>query len=133
MYKETVVVAFHKPSSGRRRKTIHSISNSIAYRPWRGSIKNYDFIIYNARIKKMTEIAGKIFDIVKKNAKYESDITMDTMLVEDMGFTSIGLVEVVYDIEREFNITLELYELEYDKINLIGNLVGLVERKVSDI
>lgn len=81
----------------------------------------------------MTEIAGKIFDIVKKNAKYESDITMDTMLVEDMGFTSIGLVEVVYDIEREFNITLELYELEYDKINLIGNLVGLVERKVSDI
>ena len=36
MYKETVVVAFHKPSSGRRRKTIHSISNSIAYRPWRG-------------------------------------------------------------------------------------------------
>ena len=81
----------------------------------------------------MTEIAGKIFDIVKKNAKYESDITMDTMLVEDMGFTSIGLVEVVYDIEREFNITLELYELEYNKINLIGNLVGLVERKVSDI
>ncbi len=81
----------------------------------------------------MTEIAGKIFDIVKKSAKYEDDITMDTMLVEDMGFTSIGLVEVVYDIEMEFNITLELYELEFDRINLIGNLVELVERKVSDI
>ena len=33
-----MVVAFPKPSSGRRFETIHSISNSIAYRPWRVSI-----------------------------------------------------------------------------------------------
>ncbi len=29
MNKETVVGAFHKPSSGRRKKPIHSISNII--------------------------------------------------------------------------------------------------------
>ena len=81
----------------------------------------------------MTEIAEKIINIVNKNAKYEDDISMDTMLVEDMGFTSIDLVEVVYDIELEFGITLELYELEFDKINLVGNLVELIERKVSAV
>ena len=38
-----MVVAFLKPSSGRSVKTIHSISKSIAYRPWRGVYKHYYF------------------------------------------------------------------------------------------
>ena len=32
------IAAFLKPSSGRMNETIHSISNSIAYSPWRGTI-----------------------------------------------------------------------------------------------
>lgn len=79
----------------------------------------------------MTEIAKKIFNIVKNNSKFEDDITKNTKLVEDMGFTSIELVKVVYDIEMEFDINLELYELEFDRINLIGSLIEVVEGKVS--
>lgn len=81
----------------------------------------------------MTEIAEKVIIIIQNHAKYEADINMDTMLVEDMGFTSIDLVEMVYEIEMEFNITMEFYELEFDIINRVDSLIEEVERKVINI
>lgn len=80
----------------------------------------------------MTEIAKKVINIIIKNAKYEDDIKLDTLLVDDMGFTSIGLVTIIYDLENEFDIVLDMEELEFDKINLVANLVQLIERKVTD-
>lgn len=80
----------------------------------------------------MKDIQEKVFEIIRVHAKYDDEITMDVYLVEDMGFTSIELVEVVYDLETEFDVCMEPDELNFDKINLISNLVGLIERKVSE-
>lgn len=81
----------------------------------------------------MAGIAEKIISIIQNHAKYEADINMDTLLVEDMGFTSIDLVEMVYEIETEFNITMELYELDFDIINRVEDLIVEIERKVNNI
>lgn len=81
----------------------------------------------------MTETAKRVIDIVKKNAKFDDYIKMTTLLVDDMGFTSIELVGMIYELETEFDIMLDMDELEFDKINLVENLVALIERKVSNV
>ena len=84
-------------------------------------------------VRKMTETAKKVTDIIKNNAKFDDDIKMTTLLVDDMGFTSIELVSMIYELETEFDIMLDMEELEFDKINLVENLVTLIERKVSNV
>lgn len=84
-------------------------------------------------VRKMTETAKKVTDIIKNNAKFDDDIKMTTLLVDDMGFTSIELVSMIYELETEFDIMLDMEELEFDKINLVENLVNLIERKVSNV
>lgn len=81
----------------------------------------------------MTETAKRVIDIVKNNAKFDDDIKMTTLLVDDMGFTSIELVGMIYELETEFDIMLDMDELEFDKINLVENLVDIIERKVSNV
>lgn len=81
----------------------------------------------------MTETAKKVINIIKNNAKFVDDIKMTTLLVDDMGFTSIELVSMIYELETEFDIMLDMEELEFDKINIVENLVTLIERKVSNV
>lgn len=77
----------------------------------------------------MNDIKEKVIELIVNNAKYEDEVTENTMLIEDMGFTSIELVAVVYDIETAFDISFDSDELDFDVINVVGNLIALVERK----
>lgn len=80
----------------------------------------------------MKDIQEKVLEIIRTHAKYDDEITKGICLVEDMGFTSIELVEVVYELETEFGICMDPDELDFDKINLVDNLIELIEGKVSE-
>lgn len=69
-----------------------------------------------------------IFDKVKEVIKEEfdvEDVTMDTVLREDLGADSIGLVELVMALEDEFDV--EIDDSKLDEIVTISDVVSYIE------
>lgn len=69
-----------------------------------------------------------IFDKVKEVIKEEfdvEDVTMDTVLREDLGADSIGLVELVMALEDEFDV--EIDDSKLDEIVTVSDVVSYIE------
>lgn len=69
-----------------------------------------------------------IFEKVSKIIKDEFDvenIEMDTIIREDLGADSIGLIELVMALEDEFDI--EIDDSQLDNIITVGDIVKNIE------
>lgn len=69
-----------------------------------------------------------IFDKVSEVIKEEFDVenvNMDTVIREDLGADSIGLVELVMALEDEFNI--EIDDSKLDEIITVSDIVSYIE------
>ena len=58
-----------------------------------------------------------------------SKITLDSRIVEDLGADSLDVVELLMNLEEEYNITVS--EEEATKISTVGDFVALVEGKLK--
>lgn len=70
------------------------------------------------RIKEMIE------DILRE----ETEISPETRLIADLGFDSLDIVELVFDLEDEYEI--EITEEEREKIRTVADLVNVIESKM---
>ena len=94
-----MVGASHKPSGGRRNKPIHSIPNSIAYSPWRRTIKT--LLLYIIR--------GEILEL-------EVDKIVDKAVVDTMiSLVRDGLLELSEGAKRA-NMTQEEFERKVNDV-----------------
>ncbi|WP_055079272.1 acyl carrier protein [Lagierella massiliensis] len=69
-----------------------------------------------------------IFDKVSEVIKEEFDVenvNMDTVIREDLGADSIGLVELVMALEDEFDI--EIDDSKLDEIITVSDIVSYIE------
>ncbi len=55
----------------------------------------------------------------------ESEVSVDTHLVDDLGADSLDSIELVLDMEREFDI--EITDDEIDSIQTVQDIIDLVE------
>lgn len=73
---------------------------------------------------------SRVFDIVKKRIeKYTYDaanITMDTNLINDLSLNSLDLVNILADIEDEFQIQFSDETLSH--IRLMSDIVQYIEQ-----
>lgn len=73
---------------------------------------------------------SRVFDIIKKRIeKYTYDaanITMDTNLINDLSLNSLDLVNVLADIEDEFQIQFSDETLSH--IRLMSDIVQYIEQ-----
>lgn len=69
----------------------------------------------------------KIKEIIvdKLNIDDDSFITLDTDLMEDLNADSLDAVEIIMDIEDEFDITVE--EEDVEQIRTISDLINYIE------
>ena len=58
----------------------------------------------------------------------ESKITAESKIVEDLGADSLDIVELLMNLEEEYNISIS--EDEATKISTVGDFVALVESKM---
>lgn len=58
----------------------------------------------------------------------ESDIKDDSNIIEDLGSDSLDSVEIIMDIEDEFDIDIE--DEEFNSVNTVHDLIHLVEMKL---
>lgn len=79
-------------------------------------------------------VENRIKDIIKKIANKEinvGDISIETVLSEDLGFDSVMLIELVVGLENEFSIEIDDDDLEIDNLDKYSNLIKMIIDKVQ--
>ena len=85
---------------------------------------------------KAMSVTDKIFEIIAEQAVLEtSDVTMESTL-EDLGIDSLGLLESIFAIEEEFDITVpfnanEPTNSDFD-ISSVAKIIEGVERFLKE-
>jgi len=67
--------------------------------------------------------------VAKRLDKSEDEITPDASFIEDLGADSLDVVELVMDLEAEFDI--EIPDEESEKIRTVGDAVRYIEEKTK--
>tara|TARA_B100000795_G_C22335921_1_gene263140 strand:+ start:71 stop:334 length:264 start_codon:yes stop_codon:yes gene_type:complete len=77
--------------------------------------------------EKIMTIEEKVFEVVSRRLKWElSDLTLETDLRKDLNADSIDSVEVVFELEDEYNITVE--DEEAEDIRTVGDIVNVIKK-----
>ncbi|WBU65430.1 acyl carrier protein [Paracoccus aerodenitrificans] len=84
----------------------------------------------------MTEIRNRIREIIAEQAMLDVSEVTDQSSPEDLGIDSLGLVESIFALESEFDITIpfnanEPEESEFD-ISSMGSIIASVEKLVAE-
>ncbi len=75
----------------------------------------------------MASIEERVIDIVAEQLGVEKDkITRDTHFVNDLGADSLDTVELVMELEEEFDISIP--EDSAEKIQRVGEAVDYIEK-----
>jgi acyl carrier protein len=67
---------------------------------------------------------------------YDNDmaekIDEQTNLLMDIGVDSVGILQLVLGIEKEFNISIKDHELNSDMFSRMGNLIDIIRAKSNE-
>lgn len=92
------------------------------------AIKRTIIIHFNKKI--MSEQAKKVVElIVEKLSVSESEVTMEANFTNDLGADSLDTVELIMELEKEFNITIP--DDDAEKIVTVQNAVDYIEQNVK--
>ena len=71
--------------------------------------------------------------ICKESTKniFEGEFSDDTLLVEELGFDSVSLIQLIADIESKYNIEFDESYLSIHSLTSIGLLVDYIEKLVG--
>ena len=58
-------------------------------------------------------------------------ISLETRLVENLGFDSISIMQLIVEIENQFGIIFEYNDLNFDTINKYCNLIMYILCKLD--
>lgn len=81
-------------------------------------------------------VKSRIKALIAEQAMLEPDQVADEATPEDLGIDSLGLVESIFAIEEEFDITIPFNANEPEKsefdISTMGTIIAAVERLVAE-
>jgi len=78
------------------------------------------------------EIEEKVCELVRNYCQYDADnLRLDGDLREDYGIDSITLVELLVDIESEFDIVFDSSFLSYESFSTAGSLADHIDQKIN--
>ena len=78
------------------------------------------------------EVMGKVVEILRpfvKNPTALTAISMDTSILKDLKVNSARLVDIILEMESEFDI--ELGDDEADRVRTIGDAVSIIDSKTK--
>ena len=73
------------------------------------------------------EVNKRVIEILKEKLCVE-EISSDDHLIEDIGADSLDIVELVMEIEKEFDISIKDDEID-DNFTTVGHLVDFIQEK----
>lgn len=76
----------------------------------------------------VASVEERVVDIVCENLGVSKDsVTRQTSFIEDIGADSLDIVELVMELEEEFEITIP--DEEAEKIRTVGEAIDYIERE----
>lgn len=76
-------------------------------------------------------IEKKLEELVKTYIVEKEELKANTDLFIDLGIDSISMINLIVDIESEFNIEIEDDDLDFETISQFGNLCLIVEKYLN--
>ncbi|SMO50319.1 acyl carrier protein [Paracoccus laeviglucosivorans] len=84
----------------------------------------------------MTEVRDRIIQIIAEQAMLDPAQLKPEMSIQEIGIDSLGLVESIFAIEEEFDISVPFNANEPEKsdfdISSLGSIIAAVEKLVSE-
>jgi acyl carrier protein len=142
-------------ASGFHRKPTHSIrprdpgfekpgERLVDQRPYRPQLDNAQ------RVRQACESGGRIasktsfldkrtakmstqqetFEIIAKQAKIDIDTIKVESTLKDLGIASLDAIEVIFDLEEHFDVTLPNEDTDFDN-GTVGQLVEAIDRQLA--
>lgn len=80
--------------------------------------------------KSLTSVEERVIEKVSKCLGASRDsITRDTRFIEDIGADSLDIVELVMELEEEFDVNIP--DEEQEKIKTVGEAIDYIERELA--
>ena len=79
-------------------------------------------------MKTKQSIENKIFDIIKKIINNNA-INKDSLFLDEGWLDSLSTIELLTEIEKAFNITIDNDQLTHENFNSLYNITELVLKK----
>jgi len=79
---------------------------------------------------KLNNIVKNRFDIDLFNNELDMDID-DNLLQKKFKMRARDLIYLLYDVEREFNITISDDDIDNSEFNTIGNIVKIINKELK--
>lgn len=81
----------------------------------------------------MIEMRDKLIELIKRcgNEMMEFDIDEETNLVEDLGYSSLNLIELIVELEMEFGIEIPDEVLNIETLSMFKNIFTVVENSTA--
>lgn len=75
------------------------------------------------------KVLAEVQDVIREHAEVDVDLTEKTELVADLGIDSLGVMEVVAEIEDKFDMTIADSELR--DVATLGDVVKAIEIRLK--
>lgn len=79
----------------------------------------------------MGDIATRVLELLRAKVEPGREITLESSVVEDTGLDSVSVMDVVMEIEDEFDISIPLDRIA--DVRTVGDLVGVVAELRRDL
>lgn len=70
------------------------------------------------------------FEIIAKQAKIDIDTIKVESTLKDLGIASLDAIEVIFDLEEHFDVTLPNEDTDFDN-GTVGQLVEAIDRQLA--
>lgn len=78
----------------------------------------------------MADTLERVTQIIVDRLEVEADeVTLEAAIKEDLGADSLDVVDLIMELEDEFNLTIE--EEDAEKINTVGDIVNYINARAS--
>ena len=74
---------------------------------------------------------AKLLDIIQSVSPYESEIGYNAYLNDDLGFSSLKIVELIFEIEKGYGIEFDDNDLDTSKIKTVKDLEKMVNKYIQ--
>lgn len=79
----------------------------------------------------MSEVFNFVKNLLVDNMQVDEDkVTMEANIIEDLGADSLDIMDIVNDIEKQYDITIP--QDMYEKLRTVGDVVNFVEEKLKE-
>ena len=77
------------------------------------------------------DIKTKLIKCIKDTSAYDEDIKEIDNLRNDLGYDSLEIVSLIFEIEETFNITFDSSDLTFENMETIKDLINLIKKTLA--